>query len=299
MNYSSCINYFKNLNCKILQNELMSKHTSFKIGGPADLFVEVYNLESLQKILIFLNKNNIKYFLIGNGSNLLVNDTGYRGVIINLKKNFEELKIKDNIIECGAGAKLSDACKFALKYSLSGLEFAYGIPGSCGGAVFMNAGAYGGEIKNIILKVICIDKNGILFNFSNKECKFSYRDSIFKHENFIITSIFFKLIKNNYEKIKSDMNNLISKRKFKQPLEYPSAGSFFKRPVKGYASALIEECGLKGFQIGDAAVSKKHSGFIINLGGAKYTDIKKLQREIESRVAEKTSIKLEPEIIEI
>ena len=163
----------------------------------------------------------------------------------------------------------------------------------------MNAGAYGSEIKNIILKVVCIDKNGSLINFSNKACKFSYRNSIFKRENFVIISIFFKLEKNNYEKIKSKMNDLISRRKFKQPLEYPSAGSFFKRPEKGYASALIEECGLKGLQIGGAAVSKKHAGFIINLDNAKYTDVKKLQLEIQSRVAEKTNIKLEPEVIEI
>ncbi|MBO6126507.1 MAG: UDP-N-acetylmuramate dehydrogenase [Clostridia bacterium] len=299
MNYSSCINYFKNLNCKILENELMSRHTSFKIGGTADLFIEVYNLESLQKILNFLNKQNIKYFLIGNGTNLLVHDSGYRGVILSLKNNFEIININENILECGAGAKLSSACKFALENSLSGLEFAYGIPGSCGGAVFMNAGAYGGEIKDIVSKITCIDKSGCLYNFSNKKCQFSYRNSIFKQENFIITNIFFKLIKENPEKIKSKMNDLILKRKKKQPLEFPSAGSFFKRPEKGYASAIIEQCGLMGLQIGGAAVSKKHAGFIINLGGATYNDVKKLQLEITSQVFKKTNIKLEPEIIEI
>lgn len=299
MNYFSCINYFKNLNCKILENEPMSRHTSFKIGGQADLFVEIYDLESLQKILIFLNKKNIKYFLIGNGTNLLVHDSGYRGVILSLKNNFEKISIKNNILECGAGAKLSSVCKFALKNSLSGLEFAYGIPGSCGGAVFMNAGAYGGEIKDIVLKITCIGKNGCLRNFSNQECEFSYRNSIFKHENFIITNIFFKLIKENQEKIKSKMNDLILRRKTKQPLEFPSAGSFFKRPKNGYASAIIEQCGLMGLQIGGAAVSKKHAGFIINLGGATYNDIKKLQLEITSQVFKKTNIKLEPEIIEI
>ena len=299
MNYSLFINYFKTLNCKILENEPMFKHTSFKIGGPADLFAEVYSLESLKKILTFLNKEKIKYFLIGNGSNLLVDDKGYRGIILNLKGDFEKIKIENDILECGAGAKLVSACKLALSHSMSGLEFAYGIPGSCGGAVFMNAGAYGGEMKDVVLKVVCVDKNGSLHSFSNKECKFSYRNSIFKSQNFIITSIFIKLYKDNYEKIKAKMDDLMLRRKTKQPLEYPSAGSFFKRPEKGYASALIEECGLKGLQIGGAAVSKKHSGFIVNLGGATFEDVKKLQLEVTTQVAKKTNIKLEPEVVEI
>ena len=209
------------------------------------------------------------------------------------------IKIEDNILECGAGVRLSSACKFALEKSMGGLEFAYGIPGSCGGAVFMNAGAYGGEMKDVILKIVCVDKNGSLHSFSNKECEFSYRNSIFKHQNFIITSIFIKLFKDNYEKIKYKMDELMLRRKTKQPLEYPSAGSFFKRPEKGYASALIEECGLKGLQIGGAAVSKKHSGFIVNLGGATFEDVKKLQLKVTSQVAKRTNIKLEPEVVEI
>lgn len=299
MDYSSHIQYFKTLNCRFFKDEYMFRHTSFRIGGPADLFVEVYDLDSLKKILIFLNNNKTKYFLVGNGTNLLVKDEGYRGIILNLKGDFKESKWDGDVLYCGAGTKLLDICKIALSNSMSGLEFAYGIPGSCGGAVFMNAGAYGNEMKDIVLKVVCMDKYGNLHSFSNNECKFSYRNSIFKSNDLIIVSVFILLKRGSYTKIKSRMDNLMSRRINKQPLDLPSAGSFFKRPSSGYASEIIEKCGLKGMQIGNAAVSHKHAGFIVNFGGATFDDVKKLQFKITSQVADKTGILLEPEVLEI
>lgn len=296
MDYSEIINYFKTSKCKFIVNEKMSEHTTFRIGGNVDIFVEISNINVLINSLKILKKHNIPYFLIGNGSNVLIDDSGYRGIIFNLKGEFENITLENNTINCGSGAKLSSVCKFALKNSLSGLEFAYGIPGSVGGAIFMNAGAYGNEMKDIISFVECIDKNGNLHKMSKNECKFDYRKSIFSSKEFVITSVEFVLTNGKYDEIESKMRDIISRRRSKQPLEYPSAGSFFKRPKGYHASALIDQCGLKGLRIGDAAVSSKHAGFVINLGHATSADVNKLRDEIISRVLESTNVKLDTEV---
>ena len=297
MNYLEVFNNLNISECNIKTNECMSKHTTFKIGGPADLFLEISSVESLKTVLNVLKTNKIQFFIIGNGSNLLVDDTGYRGAILNLKGEFEQVLVKDNTITCGSGAKLSRVCCCALSASLTGLEFAYGIPGSLGGAIFMNAGAYGNELKDIVQNVTCMDSNGNIHKFSNEECKFDYRKSIFSENKFIIINSELKLSPGKYEDIKLKMNDLISRRKTKQPLEYPSAGSFFKSPPGYHASALIDQCGLRGFRIGDAAISSKHAGFVINLGKASSSDVKKLQLEVISQVAAKTNIRLTPEVL--
>ena len=297
MKYSSILNYLKSKKCKFCKNELMSKHTTFRIGGPADLFIEVPDVCVLQNLLVLMKKSDIPFFLLGNGSNLLINDDGYRGIILKLGGDFTSIEVDGGFIKCGAGVNLSKICKTALENSLTGLEFAYGIPGSCGGAVVMNAGAYGGEMKDVIKAVEFINQNGEINKISGKDCEFSYRNSLFSQNKYIITFVEFKLSSGKYEDIKSRMEDLIARRKFKQPLNFPSAGSFFKSPAGYHASALIEQCGLKGFRIGDAAVSSKHSGFIVNLGNATSKDIKKLQSEIISQIATKTGINLEPEVI--
>ena len=299
MKYSSILDYLNSKKCKFCKNELMSKHTTFRIGGPADLFIEVPDVCVLQNLLVIMKKGDIPFFLLGNGSNLLINDDGYRGVILKLGEDFTSIKVNGEFIKCGAGVNLSKICKAALENSLTGLEFAYGIPGSCGGAVVMNAGAYGGEMKDVIKSVEFVDQNGKINKISGKDCEFSYRNSLFSKNKYIITFVEFKLSLGNYESIKSRMEDLIARRKLKQPLNFPSAGSFFKSPAGYHASALIEQCGLKGFRIGGAAVSSKHSGFIVNLGNATSDDIKKLQSEIISQIATKTGINLEPEVINL
>lgn len=290
---------FKNLNCKVKVNEMMSYHTTFKIGGIADLFLEVNDLDSLKQILFLLKSHNIPFFLIGNGSNLLVDDEGYNGAIIKLTGDFEKISVYEKYVECGSGCKLSSLCKKCLENSLKGLEFAYGIPGSFGGAIFMNAGAYGNEIKDFVECVKCIDDNGNIYNLSNDECKFNYRKSIFSENKFIIISAKLKLNNGKYKDIKRKMEDFISRRKLKQPLEYPSAGSFFKCPIGYHASALIDQCGLKGFRIGDAAVSSKHAGFVVNLGNASSKDIIDLESAIISKVETKTNVLLDKEVIHL
>ena len=299
MDYSKIFNNINIKNCNVKVNEIMSKHTTFKIGGPADLFLEVNNIESLKKMLNLLKTNDIPFFLIGNGSNLLVDDSGYRGAILNLKGEFEKVSVENNEIICGAGTKLSKVCVEALGSSLSGLEFAYGIPGTLGGAIFMNAGAYGNEIKDVVELVICMDSEGEIHKISNEDCGFGYRKSVFSENKFVILYAKLRLNFGKYEEIKSKMDDLISRRKMKQPLEYPSAGSYFKSPPGYHASALIDQCGLRGFRIGDAAVSSKHAGFVINLGNASSEDVKKLQLEVISQVASKTNITLTPEALHI
>ena len=268
-NYEKSLKLFEKLDCKILKNELMSKHTSFKIGGPADLFIEINTQIALLEILNILNEFNIPFYLLGNGSNLLVSDTGIRGVVLKLSKSFNDIKlIGRKKISCGAGISLAKLCLFAENNFLSGLEFLWGIPGTVGGAVFMNAGAYGKEIKDIIVSSIHITKQGKKVELNKDELDLSYRHSIYSKTNDIITEVNFELIKANQVYIRELMNDLMSRRKEKQPLEYPSAGSVFKRPIGNFAGLLIEECGLKGKTIGKAMVSEKHAGFIINIGNA-------------------------------
>ena len=296
-NHEKILKIISSLNLNVLCNEPMCNHTSFKIGGKADFFVTIESVNTLKQLIEILNDLKINFFLIGNGSNLLVSDCGFRGVIIKLGSDFRKIKlIDDETIECGASALLAKLCTFAQQNSLCGLEFAYGIPGSVGGAVFMNAGAYESEIKNVIISAKSINYFGETINRNIDNMELSYRTSIYKKVDEVILSAKFKLKKGDKIHIKQKMNDFVKRRKEKQPLEYPSAGSIFKRPVGNFAGTLIQSCGLKGKQIGDAMVSPKHCGFIINTGKATCSDVVKLIDHIKAVVFEKTDIVLECEV---
>ncbi len=282
----------------ILKDELMSKHTSFKIGGMADIFINVKKEDDVKNILEYSNKNGIPLTVIGNGSNLLVKDGGIRGIV--LKIGIEDFNIeKENeeyIVTVGAGVKNGYVAQKLLIEEIEGFEFAAGIPGSIGGAIRMNAGAHGGEMKNIVLETKCIDKKGNIKVLSNEEQKFEYRNSIFSTNEYIILSTKLKLAKGIYTEIKSKMDEYSVWRKEHQPLEYPSAGSTFKRGEDFITAKLIDECGLKGYSIGSAEVSTKHAGFVINKGDAKAKDVLNLTKYISKTIYEKFGKKVELEV---
>ena len=283
--------------CRVLENESLSKYTTFKIGGNAAALIIVENANAMAELIAKCTELNVPEFIIGNGSNLLISDSGFNGVVFKLDGDFKQISIVDqNTIKCGTGTTLAKLCKFALDHNLSGLEFAWGIPGSVGGAAFMNAGAYNGEMKDVIEASTYIAPDGTLGTFTDEEMNFGYRHSVFSDSNYIITSVTVKLKTDNYETIRGRMDDFMSRRKSKQPLEYPSAGSVFKRPVGYYAGGLIEECNLKGFQIGGAQVSEKHAGFIINKGNATCEDVCSLIKHIQDTVFEKKGVHLECEI---
>lgn len=280
----------------IFLNEDMKAHTSFKIGGPAEVFLEISDISDLLKVTNLCKEEGVGFFVIGNGSNLLVNDEGVEGVIIHLTGKLAGARIEGDVIRAGAGLSLSALAAFTVEEEYTGLEFASGIPGSVGGAVYMNAGAYGGEMKDVVAGVyIIID--GELKYFTDDEMEFSYRHSkVSKLNNAVVVAVDFKLTKGKKEEIQAKIDDLNSRRSEKQPLEYPSAGSTFKRPETGYASQLIEEAGLKGTRVGGAEVSKKHSGFIINVDNATAKDVKELIAYVQKVVEEKSGVKLYPEV---
>jgi len=291
----------KNLITKKILGEVMldvplDEHTSFKIGGKADLFVCPNNLMELLNVLEILKENDVPYFLLGAGSNLLISDKGIRGAVIKLGDGFDYAHAKDDYILAGAKVSLASLAACAKGAELTGLEFASGIPGSLGGALFMNAGAYGGEMKDVVTEVSYIDADGTVKTISCSECDFGYRKSIFSSGDKIIISAKFTLKKGNKEEISKTMRELNAKRKEKQPLEYPSAGSTFKRPEGHFAGSLIEQAGLKGYSVGGAQVSEKHAGFVINTGGAKAADVCELIRHVQKTVFEKFNVRLEPEV---
>lgn len=296
--YKNLIDISKKLSCTVLLNESMKKHTSFKIGGDADVFIYVNNIESLKIILGLITTENIPYFIIGNGTNLLVSDDGFRGVVLNLQHGLKNIEVnkEENIIYCEAGVPLNKVCVCALQNNLSGLEFAWGIPGTCGGALSMNAGAYGSDISNVIESSKHLTPSGTTETLSKNELNLSYRKSIFSDKPFIISSMKFKLHKANEKDIRAKMYENISKRKSKQPLEYPNAGSIFKRPKGYFAGALIEQSGFKGKFVGGAMVSPKHSGFIINTGKATASDVSNLIYLIKDKVYKEFGVILECEI---
>ena len=280
----------------IFLNESMKNHTSFKIGGPAEVFLEVNTSEELLKVADYCKKEGVNFFVIGNGSNLLVSDEGVEGVIIHLSGKLAGARVEGNIVRAGAGLSLAALAAFTVEEELSGLEFAAGIPGSVGGAIYMNAGAYGGEMKDVVTGVYMV-VDGELKHFSVAEIDFSYRHSkVSELKNAVVVAAEFKLEKGKKEDIQAKIDELNAKRREKQPLEYPSAGSTFKRPETGYASQLIEEAGLKGTRIGGAEVSKKHSGFIINVDNATAKDVKELIACVQKVVDEKSGVKLYPEV---
>lgn len=284
------------LGCEYLTDAVLKDYTSFKIGGKADLMIFPDTTEKLSAILENANKNNIKIFVLGKGSNLLVGDDGVNAAVINTcKLNSIEL-IEDTVIKCECGTSLSRLCRFALENSLSGLEFAFGIPGSAGGAAYMNAGAYGGEMKDVLISREHINPDGTLSSYNGNELSLGYRHSAYSDNDLIITSLTLKLTKGRKEDIKSKMDELIAKRKEKQPLEFPSAGSTFKRPEGYFAGALIEQCGLKGYTCGGAQVSTKHAGFVVNIGSASARDVLNVIEHCRKIVFEKTGVMLEPEV---
>ena len=299
MNKSEIIfNLGEILGCEARRNEPMSKHTSFKIGGNADVYIKVNNLSKLSTILKECQASDVDYMILGNGSNLLVSDDGIRGVVIRLDGDFRKITLLDDTtIFCGAGATLAYLCKFALNCGLSGLEFAWGIPGTVGGAVFMNAGAYDGEMKDVVHSVSHISPSGEIGRTEKENLNFGYRTSVYRSNNMIITGVTLKLKKGNPDEIRAKMDDYMSRRSTKQPLEYPSAGSVFKRPEGNFAGALIEQCGLKGKTCGGAQVSEKHAGFIINKSNATSKDVRDLIGEIQKTVSDKTGYNLECELI--
>ena len=277
-------------------NEPMSCHTSFKIGGAADIFISVGSAEELSAVFKKCGELDIPRLVIGKGSNLLVSDSGVEGAVISLL-NMNGITVKGEEIICGAGAALSDVCRAALDNSLTGLEFAYGIPGSIGGAVYMNAGAYGGEMADVVLSAECLARDGSFIKVNSGDMNFGYRKSVFKENGMTVSSAVLRLRQGDKEEIKGKMEDFICRRKSKQPLEYPSAGSFFKRPTGYFAGALIEKNGLKGETVGGAQVSEKHAGFIINRGGATCEDVKRLGKNVSDRVFAADGVRLEPEVI--
>jgi len=287
----------KSLNIELLENENMSRHTSFKIGGAADIYLCPQSADELKTVLSVARAENIPLTIIGNGSNLLVSDDGINGAVISTIKCNKIKKLDENTIYADAGASLTAVCLAAKDAGLTGLEFAYGIPGSIGGALFMNAGAYGGEMKDITESAESITLDGELISRKAEDMNLGYRHSIYRENGEIITSVTLRLKKGDKKEILDRMNELMNKRKTSQPLNYPSAGSTFKRPVGGFAAALIDECGLKGTNVGGAEVSKKHAGFIINKGNATASDVLILIEKIKETVFSKKKIMLEPEVI--
>lgn len=300
MNQTLCENiahYISKDNIKI--EEPMSKHTTFRVGGPCEALVAVNNAKELSDVLNYLTKLEEQYFILGNGSNLLVSDQGYKGVVIQLAGEFQDIQVIGQDIYAGAGAKLAAIAKVAKEHSLTGFEFAAGIPGTLGGALVMNAGAYDGEMKQVVKHVDIMSKDRSIMELSNEDMEFGYRTSILKRYPYIALKAVIHLEKGEEALIQAKMDDLMNRRREKQPLEYPSAGSTFKRPEGNFAGKLIMDAGLKGFAVGGAQVSEKHCGFVINKGSATATDIDKLMYIVQERVNEQFGVKLEPEVIRL
>lgn len=278
-----------------LEGELLSKHTTFEIGGPADYFVVPPNVTEFQEVLRLVQSRSLPYFILGNGSNLLVNDLGYRGVILSTK-GLTSMEHSGSEIMVEAGVSLKDLAEYALKHCLSGLEFACGIPGSVGGGVFMNAGAYGGEMRDVVKNVEAVNSLGEIRSFTLEQCGFGMRKSVFQEGDWVVLRIHFQLLPSTYEEILQKMNEYTRMRSSKQPLEYGSAGSVFKRPEGYYAGKLIQDVGLKGLRYGNAEISSKHSGFIVNLGGASSEEVMVLIRLAQKVVFDQCGVVLEREV---
>lgn len=286
-------------NCKLIAEANLSEYTTFKFGGNCRALININSAESMAEILQYIRKNNIKYAVIGRGSNIIASDEGFDGVILHFGNDFSGISINGIYITAQSGAMLSSVCRKAQESGLSGMENLFGIPGTVGGALYMNAGAYGSEMKDIVVSAEYIDENGDIQMISSENMNLSYRHSIFAENNFIIISVTLNLRYGDCDAVKSAMNECMQKRIAKQPLEYASAGSTFKRPQGSYASMLIEQCGLKGLSVGGAEVSTKHSGFVINKGGATCADVLELCEKVRSIVKENTGyiLELEPVIL--
>lgn len=277
--------------------ERMSEHTTFRIGGEADCFIELENKEQLLKVQKYLTAIEEPFFILGNGSNILVSDEGYRGVILQIGRKMSRIRVEGSRMIAGAGALLSQVAKAALAHGLTGLEFACGIPGTVGGGVVMNAGAYGGEMSQVVAEVTVTSRDGEVLILDNESMEFGYRTSTIKNHPFVVTEVAFELEGGDRQLIQEKMEELAARRREKQPLEYPSAGSTFKRPEGYFAGELIMKAGLRGFQIGGARVSDKHCGFVVNTGRATAADVKDVVDEIRERVKDIFHVELQPEIV--
>lgn len=292
------IERFSNLlgNEKVRINEPMNRHTTFRIGGPADYFLLPSRSEEVKGILEICKEESLQYFILGNGSNLLVSDEGYRGVIIQLYRNYGGLTVEGTEIRAGAGVLLSQIAAAARNESLTGFEFAGGIPGTLGGAVVMNAGAYGGELKDVLKEAVVMDREGNIFTVPVEKLAMGYRTSLVKTAGYLVLEVVISLKKGSQEEIRDTMKDLADRRISKQPLEYPSAGSTFKRPEGYFAGKLIMDAGLRGYQVGGAQVSEKHCGFVINKGNATAADVCRLMADVQAKVQEQFGVTLEPEV---
>ena len=281
---------------ELRRDEPMSKHTTFRIGGPAALMALSGTAAEAKTAVQAARELGIEPFFLGNGSNLLVADEGYPGFVVKLAGNFEEVRETEGGLETGSAVLLSRLANSALEHGLTGLEFAGGIPGSVGGAVTMNAGAYGGEMAQVLEEVAFLDEAGEICTLPAAECGFGYRKSVFSSRRCLILKTRFRLEQGEPAAIKARMDELAAKRREKQPLEYPSAGSMFKRPPGHFAAALIDQCGLKGLTVGGAQVSEKHAGFVVNRGGATCADVLELVRQVKEKVLQQTGVELEMEV---
>lgn len=283
----------------IFVQEPMSNHTTFRVGGPADCLVEISDKEELKSLSRYLSLTGMPFFVMGNGSNLLVSDAGFRGVILQVRSGLQQVRVEGTRVIAQAGATMAQVARVAMEHGLTGLEFAAGIPGTVGGGVVMNAGAYGGEMSQVVTGALVLSGDGELLSLDNETMEFGYRTSSIKGKPFIVTEVEFTLRPGNRDEIKAMMDDLGARRREKQPLEYPNAGSTFKRPEGYFAGKLIQDAGLRGYSVGGAQVSEKHCGFVINTkpGVTSASDVMNLIRHVQAVVKERFDVELEPEVI--
>ncbi|ERK56103.1 UDP-N-acetylmuramate dehydrogenase [Gemella bergeri ATCC 700627] len=280
---------------EVLENEPLRKYSFTKTGGNAQILIKVKSEKDFQNIIRFSTENKVELTVLGNGSNVLISDNGIKGIVV-ITSEMTDMELHNDIISCYAGVTLKELTDFCIKNSLTNLEFSCGIPGSIGGAIFMNAGAYGGEMKDVVLKVEVFDRNGNKKVYSNNEMNFSYRHSVIQETKEIISKVYFKMAKGNKDDIIARVDELNKLRNEKQPLEYPSCGSVFKRPVGYFAGKLIQDANLQGVTVGGAQVSKKHAGFMVNIGNATCEDYKNLIRKVQEEVLKNSGVELECEV---
>lgn len=277
--------------------EPMAEHTTFRIGGPADCLVQIGSRQQLIQVQRYLRLVEMPFFILGNGSNLLVSDKGYQGIVLQIGQKMSNIEVQGDVIIAQAGASMARVARTAQEHGLTGLEFASGIPGTIGGGIVMNAGAYGGELSQVVTQVNVVNSEGEFMELENETMEFGYRTSTIRNNSFTVTEVILKLTRGDREQIKAKTEDLAARRREKQPLEYPSAGSTFKRPKGYFAGKLIMDAGMRGFRIGGAGVSEKHCGFVVNVGNATAEDVRSVINEVQERVKEKFNVDLEPEIL--
>ena len=296
MNYQHLIDTAIAIGCGVTLQASMAAATTFKVGGPADLLIDLPDAAATSAVLAVCHTEEIPYLFIGNGSNLVVGDKGFRGAVLRLERSAQPTLLEDGRIYAPAGMSLQRLCLFARDHSLTGLEFAYGIPGAVGGAVYMNAGAYDGEMAQVVVSADCVTADGALVTISADDLQMTYRHTALMERDLIVVGATLQLQPGDYDAIWAKMKDLMARRHDKQPLEYPSAGSFFKRPEGYFAGKLIQDAGLKGFTVGGAQVSEKHAGFVINRGGATAADLVALRDQVHDKVFAEFGVHLEPEV---